>query len=115
MSKIIDIYQLKLKELNKHNDLYFNKSRPIISDSEYDKLKIEILNLEKKHSFLKKTNSSKNIVGAKPSKNFIKLKHRVKMLSLSNAFDKDDLQNFEKKILNYLNITNKKINISYIV
>ncbi len=115
MSKIIDIYQLKLKELNKHNDLYFNKSNPIISDSEYDKLKIEILDLEKKYNFPKTINSLSNIVGAKPSKNFIKSKHRVKMLSLSNAFDKDDLKNFEKKILNYLNISNKKINISYSV
>ena len=41
-------------------------------------------------------------------KNFIKSKHRVKMLSLSNAFDKEDLENFEKKIFNYLN---KKIEI----
>ena len=115
MSKIIDIYQLKLKEFNKHNDLYFNKSKPIISDSEYDKLKIEILELEKKYNFSKSLNSPSNIVGAKPSKNFLKLKHRVKMLSLSNAFDKDDLKNFENKILNYLNISNKKININYSV
>ena len=97
MSKIFDRYKLKLKEFNKHNDLYFNKSKPIISDSDYDKLKIEILDLEKKYNFPKTTNSPSKIIGAKPSKNFIKLKHRVKMLSLSNAFDKDDLKNFEKK------------------
>ena len=115
MSKIFDRYKLKLKEFNKHNDLYFNKSKPIISDSDYDKLKIEILDLEKKYNFPKTTNSPSKIIGAKPSKNFIKLKHRVKMLSLSNAFDKDDLKNFEKKILNYLNFSNKKINISYSV
>ena len=107
MSKIIDIYQLKLKEFKKHNDLYYNKSKPIISDSEYDKLKIEILDLEKKYNFPKTLNSPSNVVGAKPSKNFIKLKHRVKMLSLSNAFSKDDLKNFEKKIMNYLNQTNR--------
>ena len=115
MSKIIDIYQLKLKEFKKHNDLYYNKSKPIISDSEYDKLKIEILDLEKKYNFPKTINSPSNVVGAKPSKNFIKLKHRVKMLSLSNAFSKDDLKNFEKKIMNYLNIKNKNINIKYSV
>ena len=108
MSKIIDIYQLKLKEFKKHNDLYYNKSKPVISDSEYDKLKIEILDLEKKYNFPKTPYSPSNVVGAKPSKNFIKLKHRVKMLSLSNAFSKDDLKNFEKKIMNYLNITKKK-------
>ena len=45
--EIVKKYQLKLKELKKHNDLYFNKDNPEISDAEFDKLKKTINNLEK--------------------------------------------------------------------
>ena len=47
------IYRFKLKEYIKHNKLYYQKSRPKISDSEFDDLKNEIIELEKKHKFLK--------------------------------------------------------------
>ena len=105
-------YNLKLKELNKHNKLYYNKSKPIISDSEYDNLKLDILNLEQKYKYLKSVKSPSKIVGHKPSKLFEKYQHKVPMLSLSNAFDENDLLNFEKKIFNYLN---KKIKLNYSV
>ena len=49
-------------------------------------LKKEILDLEKKYKFLKNKNSPSKIVGYKPSKSFEKYKHKVPMLSLSNAF-----------------------------
>ena len=88
------------------------KSSPKISDKEYDEIKKEILDLENKFSFLKSSSSPSNSLGFAPSKNFVKSKHRVKMLSLANAFDFDDLENFEKKIFNYLN---EKINIEYSV
>ena len=80
------------------------KSDPKISDIEYDKLKIKIFDLEEKFKFLKSKDSPSNSIGFKPSKNFLKYKHRTKMLSLSNAFDKKDLLNFEKKISNFLNL-----------
>ena len=51
-------------------------------------------------------------MGFKPSKNFKKVLHKVPMLSLANAFDKEDLINFEKKIINYLNL-NKEFKIEY--
>ena len=91
-------YKKKIDELKKHNKFYYENSSPIISDSEYDKLKKKVLNLEKKHNFLKSNFSPAKTVGFKPSKNFAKYKHREKMLSLSNAFDEKDLINFEKKI-----------------
>ena len=80
------------------------KSSPKISDAEYDKLKSEIIDLEKKNPELKK-NSILNQVGFKPSKNFKKSLHRQRMLSLSNSFDENDLKNFEKKILNFLDMS----------
>ena len=106
-SEIKKKYLFKIKELNKHNLLYHQKNKPIISDSSYDKLKNDIIELEKKYSFLNSKFSPSNTIGFKPSKNFVKEKHRARMLSLSNAFDKTDLENFEKKIFNYLNIKNK--------
>ena len=110
--QIIKIYRSKIKEFNKHNKLYYDKSNPKISDSDYDDLKKEIYSLENRHDFLKNSKSPSNSVGFKPSKSFEKYKHKVPMLSLSNAFDKDDLINFQKKIFNYLN---KNINIEYSV
>jgi DNA ligase (NAD+) len=43
-------------------------------------------------------------IGFKPSKNFQKIKHKVPMLSLGNAFNEEDLKNFEKKIINFLSL-----------
>ena len=113
MNKEVEkIYKRKIKEFQKHNKLYYDKSAPAISDREFDELKADIINLEKKYSFLRSTKSPSDSVGFKPSKNFEKFKHKVQMLSLSNAFDREDLINFEKKILNYLN---EKISLEYSV
>jgi len=95
-------YQTKLKELNKHNKLYYDDSKPTLSDADFDILKKETLDLESKYNFFKKKDSPSIAVGHKPSKNFVKSKHRVRMLSLSNALDEEDLVNFEKKISNFL-------------
>ena len=99
-----------LKEIQKYNEYYYDKSSPIISDKEYDKIKNEIFKIEKNNKFLINNLSPSKSVGFHPSKNFIKSKHRVNMLSLSNAFNKEDLQNFEKKIFNYIN---QKIKLDY--
>lgn len=101
-SDIIKKYKTKIKDFNKHSKLYYDKSNPVISDSEFDKLKQEILDLEKNYPYLISKKSISSIVGYKPSKVFEKYKHKVPMLSLSNAFDEDDLKNFEKKIFNFL-------------
>ena len=105
-------YLKKINEFQKHNKFYYENSSPVISDKEYDKFKKEILDLEKKYKFLKSKFSPSQTVGFKPSKNFLKFKHRQKMLSLSNAFKEEDLINFEKKILNFLN---EKVNLEYSV
>ena len=84
---IISNFKKKVKELKKHNQLYFNKDEPIISDQEYDHLKNEIIELEKEYDYLKKLNLIGDIVGAKPTNKFKKIKHLRPMLSLSNSFD----------------------------
>ena len=105
-------YLLKIKEYQQHNKLYYDENRPKIKDYEYDKLKNEIINLEKNYKFLSNKYSPSKSVGYKASKSFEKYKHEVPMLSLSNAFYEEDLINFEKKIFNYLN---KNINLEYSV
>ena len=101
--KINQNYLKKIKLFEKYNKHYYDLNKPLVEDSIFDELKLEILNLEEKYTFLKHPNSPKNSVGFKPSKSFKKVKHKVPMLSLSNAFNKEDLKNFEKKIFNFLN------------
>ncbi|MFL2852047.1 MAG: NAD-dependent DNA ligase LigA [Candidatus Pelagibacter sp.] len=100
-------YKKKIKLLNYYNQQYYNENTSQISDSDFDFLKKEVIELEKKYSFLKSNKSPQIQIGHKPAKNFKKLAHRAPMLSLANAFSKDDLENYEKKILNYLNKLSK--------
>tara|TARA_B100000575_G_C23103956_1_gene637104 strand:- start:153 stop:1727 length:1575 start_codon:yes stop_codon:yes gene_type:complete len=104
--KVEVLYKDKIKLLEKYNKEYFVKSKPSVSDNEYDILKSDILLLEKKYSFLKSKKSPSENVGYKPSKNFKKAFHKVPMLSLANAFSEQDLINFEKKITNFLSKKN---------
>ena len=97
-------YLKKIKLIQNYNETYYDKDRPIVTDQEYDLLKKEIIDQEKKYKFLKNKKSPSESVGFKPSKNFKKVKHRIPMLSLGNAFNEEDLTNFEKKILNFLSL-----------
>ena len=110
--KINRKYQKKIKLFQKYNKYYYNLNEPLVTDNDFDLLKLEIIKLEKKYKYLNSVNSPSSSVGFKPSKVFKKAKHTVPMLSLSNAFDENDLVNFEKKILNFLN-EDKKFNIIY--
>ncbi len=104
--KILDNYKKEIKKYQKYSRAYYDKNNSLISDSDFDEIKKKIIQLEKAHKFLKDPNSPTNSIGYKPSKNFEKVSHRVPMLSLANAFNEEDLDNFEKKILNYLNKKN---------
>ncbi|MDC2980384.1 NAD-dependent DNA ligase LigA [Candidatus Pelagibacter sp.] len=101
-NKIKKKYNEKIKNFVKLNKHYYDLSEPLVNDEEYDQIKADILSLEKKYDFLESANSPSKIVGFKPSKTFKKVLHKVPMLSLSNAFDEEDLINFEKKINNFL-------------
>ena len=100
--EIKKLYKKRINQFKKNNYLYFEKNAPKISDSNFDELKKEILELEKKFSFLKSQDSPSKVLGFKPSKNFKKVSHKKPMLSLANAFLEEDLKNFEKKIYNFL-------------
>jgi len=93
-----------INKLHNYNQAYYDKNNPIISDQKYDILKKKIIDLETKYKFLKSKKSPTQLIGFKPSKNFKKIKHKVSMLSLGNAFNEEDLKNFEKKIINFLSL-----------
>jgi DNA ligase (NAD+) len=109
--KIIKSYLTKVKLLKKHNISYYIKDKPKVSDSDYDQLKQEIITLEKKFNYLKKYGSIEKIIGAPPSNKFAKIDHLQPMLSLSNAFNADDMEVFLKKINNFLNTDKKNIEL----
>ena len=112
MSKdVILRYKEILKAIKEHNKNYYIYDRPQISDAEYDKIRTEGEKLEKKFAFLKKHGSLSEIVGSKPLNQFKKIKHLSPMLSLSNAFDFDDMHDFLKRIKNFLNYKNEEINL----
>ncbi len=101
--KIEEEYKKKLKKLLDFNKAYFEKDKPKVSDADFDNLKNELLKLSKKYPFLKTIQNIDNLVGYSPSSKFAKVKHSKPMLSLSNAFDKNDIIDFKKKINNFLN------------
>ena len=102
--EIEKVYIKKINELKKHDKAYFQQDSPIISDKDYDIIKQEIFNLEKKYSYLKNKNSPSQKVGYEPSGKFKKIEHDIPMLSLANAFSKENIEDFLKKIKNFLNI-----------
>ena len=100
MISSVDDYKKKLKLLNNFDQNYYESDSPKITDAQYDEIKKRLLEFEKKnqqYSFVS------NKVGFAPSKKFSKVKHTEKMLSLGNAFNINDMNNFYKKIKNYLN------------
>ncbi len=100
--KIKNNYIKKIKKIAQLDKNYYDKNNSLVSDAEYDLLKKEIIDLEKKYGYLKSKDSPQIKVGFRPSKNFKKVAHRVPMLSLANAFSLQDLENFEKKNSNFL-------------
>ena len=76
-SKAKKEYKEKIKQYKKYSKKYFEESAPIISDRDFDLLKKQILDLEKKYNFDDQDSPSKTL-GFVPSKNFEKFPHRVK-------------------------------------
>ena len=84
-------------QLNYHNIRYYVHNDPSISDNEYDKLLRELQNLESNHPHLVKADSPTQRVGATPLSEFGSITHRLPMLSLSNAMDADEIQQFHEQ------------------
>ena len=86
------------------NDAYHRQDAPDISDADYDALKRENAALEARFPALKRADSPSDQVGAAPAEGFSKVTHAVRMLSLGNAFDDEDVAEFARFIRNFLGL-----------
>lgn len=93
------------RQIEHHRFCYYVLDRPEISDAEFDKLFHELEDLEQKYPDLKSPNSPTQKVGAPPSTEFRQVKHRVPMLSLSNAMSDEELEKWQERIIRALDIT----------
>ena len=86
------------KQLEYHNNLYYNKDEPEISDFEYDKMLRELENLEEEFPSLKSPLSPTNKVGGSAGEKFSPVVHTVPMESLHDSFSHDELRDFDRKV-----------------
>lgn len=80
-----------IEEIRLHDQRYYTDDAPAIPDADYDQLKRELQELEATHPELARPDSPTQTVGADPSTLFEPVEHRVPMMSLDNAFDRDEL------------------------
>ena len=108
---IIAEHKKILSLIKKYNKNYYIDDSPKVSDAEFDKIKKNALELEQKYSYLKNYDSVQNIIGSKPLNKFKKIEHLSPMLSLSNAFNLEDMSDFQKKINNFLSYDKKEVQL----
>jgi DNA ligase (NAD+) len=86
------------------NRAYHHDDSPSIDDATFDRLKLRNAQIEKRFPHLKRTDSPSDKIGAKPKEGFGKIRHRQPMLSLSNAFEAKDVEDFVARLKKFLNL-----------
>jgi len=94
LKRIIELREL----INYHNKQYYVYDSPVISDAEFDKLMKELEKLEKEFPEFITPDSPTQRVGGEPLSSFAQVVHRVPMMSLSNAYTKEDLLDFKRRV-----------------
>ena len=87
-------------EIAHHDELYYRKDAPEISDAEYDALVRELRELEARHPELITPDSPTQRVSGQPIEAFGVVEHRVPLLSLGNAFSEEELRAWFKRVTN---------------
>ncbi len=88
--------------LNRAGHAYYVLDAPVMEDAVYDRLYRELLELEQNHPDLQRSDSPTQRVGGAPAEGFSSVEHHVGMLSLDNAFNRDDLQAWHERLLKVL-------------
>ncbi len=94
------------KEINHHNQLYYQESRIEISDYEFDQLLEELVKLEQEFPDLLQPDSPSQRVGGTITKEFKTVEHSSRMLSLGNTYSKEELIAFDERVAKGLGHTN---------
>ena len=89
-------------EIKEHDRRYYEEDAPSVSDAEYDALRKRYEALEDQFPELKTPESLTQKVGSKVSEKFGKVRHRVPMLSLANAFADEEVEEFVERIRRFL-------------
>ncbi|MEC8798675.1 MAG: NAD-dependent DNA ligase LigA [Pseudomonadota bacterium] len=97
-NRVLELHSL----INFHSHKYHSLDTPEIEDHEYDALFQELLQLEDRFPELLYDFSPSQRVGSKPLDGFKKIEHLIPMLSLENAFNQQDMEDFNKRILERL-------------
>jgi DNA ligase (NAD+) len=92
-------------EIEKHNYNYYALDNPTISDYEFDQMLEELIRLEKEFPQFLSSDSPSQRVGGAITKEFKTVKHKYPMLSLSNSYSKDELNEFDERVRKGLGIT----------
>ena len=103
-SKLNSLYE----QIIEHNKKYHQDNNPSISDAEYDELVREAIEIEKEFPELKQTNSPTDLVGSAPLEGFAKIQHKIPMLSIQNAKNIDEVNNWVDGLKNFLLLEDKE-------
>jgi DNA ligase (NAD+) len=96
------------RKIAEHDERYYAEDAPSISDAEYDELRRRNSEIEARFPELVRDDSPSLRIGAAPVAAFGKIRHRVPMLSLGNAFDDDDVTDFVDRVRRFLNISTEQ-------
>src|SRR5688572_428134 len=92
------------KEIAEHDRRYYQEDAPLISDSDYDALRLRLDAIEQRFPDLVRPDTPSAKVGAAALEKFGKVRHRVPMLSLNNAFANEDVEDFVGRVRRLLNL-----------
>ena len=102
MAEHVDEIKAELERLRDqvrhHDHLYYVKGEPEISDYEYDRLYRRLVELEEKHPELVTPDSPTRRVGGAPAEGFAEVRHEPPMLSLDNAYDEDEVREWDERV-----------------
>ena len=92
------------REIAEHDRRYYAEDAPSISDAAYDALRQRNAAIEARFPQLMRPDSSSHRIGARPSEKFVKVVHARPMLSLDNAFTREDVEDFVARIRRFLGL-----------
>ncbi len=98
-------YKVLVQQIEAADKAYYQEDAPRLSDAEYDQLRAELLAIEQQYPDFMTAQSPSQKVGAAPREGFKKVKHAVPMLSLSNVFSEEDVEDFLTRVRKFLGLS----------